>query len=103
MPEGNPRAGNLSAYDNRYLFNSSAGYEWLPTGNMYYARARYYAPNMGRWLAPDPIGFAGGDINLYRYCNNDPVNIGDPTGLYTTNPIWTTSVTHCGVLQAMHL
>ena len=47
---------------------------------MYYARARYYAPNMGRWLAPDPIGFAGGDINLYRYCNNDPVNMLDPTG-----------------------
>ena len=79
--QGNPRAGNLSAYDNRYLFNSSAGYEWLPTGNMYYARARYYAPNIGRWLAPDPIGFAGGDINLYRYCNNDPVNMVDPSGL----------------------
>ncbi len=88
--QGNPRTGNLSAYDNRYLFNSSSGYEWLPTGNIFYARARYYAPNQGRWLTPDPSGFAGGDINLYRYCGNDPVNDDDPTGLYTIITLYDT-------------
>jgi len=30
----------------------------------------------------DPLGFAGGDSNLYRYCDNDPVNFTDPRGLF---------------------
>jgi uncharacterized protein RhaS with RHS repeats len=29
----------------------------------------------------DPIGFAGGDVNLYGYVGNGPVNLGDPVGL----------------------
>jgi hypothetical protein len=29
----------------------------------------------------DPIGFAGGDVDLYGYCLNDPVNLIDPPGL----------------------
>jgi RHS repeat-associated protein len=43
--------------------------------------AREYDPATGRWLTPDPIGFGGGDANLYAYVENDPVNLGDPTGL----------------------
>jgi hypothetical protein len=39
-----------------------------------------YLPYHGRWLQPDPIGFAGGDVNLYRYCDNDPENLYDPNG-----------------------
>ena len=34
-----------------------------------------------RFLSKDPIGFAAGDTNLYRYVFNDPVNLKDPTGL----------------------
>ena len=44
-------------------------------------RARYYAPFLGRFLSPDPIGDAGGDLNLYRYCRNDPLNHVDRSGL----------------------
>lgn len=36
---------------------------------------------MGRWTAKDPIGFGGGDPNLYGYVVSDPVNRIDPTGL----------------------
>jgi len=35
----------------------------------------------GKWTAKDPIGFAGGDSNLYGYVLNDPVNLVDPSGL----------------------
>ncbi len=34
-----------------------------------------------RWTAKDPIGFAGGDTDLYGYVMNDPVNGVDPWGL----------------------
>ncbi|MGC4068868.1 MAG: RHS repeat-associated core domain-containing protein [Polyangiaceae bacterium] len=43
--------------------------------------ARDYAPAMGRWANKDPIGFAGGDTNVYAYVGNNPVNSIDPEGL----------------------
>jgi len=43
--------------------------------------ARDYDPEIGRWTAKDPIGFAGGDANLYGYVFNDPINLIDPLGL----------------------
>ena len=49
--------------------------------DLYYYRARYYDPTQRRFITPDPIGFMGGDTNLYRYVGNDPVNFMDPSGL----------------------
>jgi RHS repeat-associated protein len=49
------------------------------TGLIYY-RARYYDPTLGRFISRDPTGFAGGDINLYTYVRNNPVNFDDPSG-----------------------
>ncbi len=40
-----------------------------------------YDPTIGRWISEDPIGFAGGDPNLYRYVGNSPTNATDPSGL----------------------
>ncbi|MBS1994124.1 MAG: hypothetical protein JSS83_26620 [Cyanobacteria bacterium SZAS LIN-3] len=48
---------------------------------LYYYKARYYSPTLGRFLQPDPIGYAGGDLNLYAYVQNDPINWTDSTGL----------------------
>jgi RHS repeat-associated protein len=36
-----------------------------------------------RWMTQDPIGFAGGDQNLYRYVGANPTSRVDPSGLYT--------------------
>jgi RHS repeat-associated protein len=43
--------------------------------------ARDYDPHTGRWTAKDPIGFQGGQANLYAYVMNDPINLTDPAGL----------------------
>ena len=42
--------------------------------------ARDYDASVGRWTAKDPILFAGGDTNLYRYVQNSPLNFIDPSG-----------------------
>jgi RHS repeat-associated protein len=42
---------------------------------------RWYDASTGRWLSEDPIGFAGGDANLYRYVGNAPGMYTDPSGL----------------------
>jgi RHS repeat-associated protein len=43
--------------------------------------ARDYDPQTGRWTSKDPIGFAGGDVNLYGYTFLDPINLKDVDGL----------------------
>ncbi|MBR4249271.1 MAG: RHS repeat-associated core domain-containing protein [Verrucomicrobia bacterium] len=65
-----------SVYGNRFLFQ---GREYDYDTALYYFRARWYEPETGRWLSPDPIGISGG-LNLYTFCGNDPVNFVDPTG-----------------------
>jgi RHS repeat-associated protein len=47
---------------------------------LYFYRARYYNPTLQRFIAQDPIGFAGGDSNLYRYVYEDPADLIDPPG-----------------------
>lgn len=49
---------------------------------LYYMRARYYDAKIGRFIREDPIGFEGGDVNLYAYAGNNPVNGIDPSGLF---------------------
>lgn len=44
---------------------------------------RDYDAYTGKWTAKDPIGFQGGDSNLYGYVLGDPVNFVDPDGLMT--------------------
>ena len=66
-----------AAVGNTYAFTAR---EWDADAGLYYYRARWYDPDVGRFLARDPIGFAGGDIDLYGYCLNDPVSLVDPEG-----------------------
>jgi len=48
---------------------------------LYYDDARFYNSAIGRPMSQDPLGFAAGDSNLYRYVNNEPTNATDPSGL----------------------
>jgi RHS repeat-associated protein len=56
------------------------GREFDSETGLYYYRARYYDPTMGRFFSEDPIGWAGGH-NLYRYVKNQPTILTDPSGL----------------------
>lgn len=60
---------------NRLRYNAQTEDEltWL-----YYLRARYYAPNIGRFTQEDVIYNDG--LNLYAYCNSNPVMYSDPSG-----------------------
>ncbi len=47
---------------------------------LYYYRARYYDPVIGRFISEDPLGFGAGDVNFYQYTSNNPINANDPSG-----------------------
>ncbi len=66
--------------------------EYDPESGLYFYRARYYDPKAGRFISSDPIGFAGGDSNLYAYVFNDPVNLIDPSGLSAAGRTGTASI-----------
>jgi RHS repeat-associated protein len=66
------------------------GREWDPETGLYYYRARYYDPHLGRFISEDPIGFMGG-VNFYTYVRNRPTVWMDPFGLQAgpgLGPVW---------------
>lgn len=67
-----------SNYGNRFMFQ---GREWIKELGIYDYRHRMYQPGLGRFLQTDPKGFDAGDMNLFRYCGDDPVDRSDPLGL----------------------
>ena len=81
---GNPHSPNQSSYGITELFT---GQPWHAEISLYDNRNRFLLPSLGRFLQPDPIGFAGDAANLYRYCANNPTNATDPTGL-DAYPLW---------------
>lgn len=66
------------AFSNPFQFTSR---ENDGLAGLYYYRARYYHPRLQRFISEDPVGFNGGDVNLYSYVFNSPTNLNDPLGL----------------------
>jgi RHS repeat-associated protein len=67
-----------AANDYRY-----GGQQFDDDANLYYLRARYYDPGVGRFLGRDPINgdpFNPLSMHRYAYAGNDPCNLADPTG-----------------------
>ncbi|MEZ6061267.1 MAG: RHS repeat-associated core domain-containing protein [Planctomycetaceae bacterium] len=75
---GNVADESNPAFGDRFKFT---GREYDAETGLYYYRARYYDPTLGRFISEDPLGFSGGDANLQRYVANDPLNAVDPTGM----------------------
>jgi RHS repeat-associated protein len=64
---------------------------------LYYHRARYYSPSHQRFISEDPIEFRGGDVNLYSYALENPIQLVDSQGLDVTIAYYPTFATHVGI------
>jgi RHS repeat-associated protein len=72
----------LTATEGVEIAYGYTGREYDAESGLMYYRARVYDTATGRFLQTDPLGFAAGDLNLYRYVANDPVNQKDPNGKF---------------------
>ncbi len=88
------RPANASSYAWRYLFQ---GNRIDTTTGWYAVRNRDYIPAEGRWAERDPLSYAAGDMNLYRFVGNGPTYAVDISGLQSNGNDHPTNV---GVLQA---
>ncbi|MFL5245944.1 MAG: RHS repeat domain-containing protein [Gemmataceae bacterium] len=69
---------SASAYAMVYLFQ---GERSDPATNMLHTDERDYSTTIQRWVNDDPIGFASGDTNSYRFVGDAPADNTDPSGL----------------------
>jgi RHS repeat-associated protein len=92
LTDGSGAATAINTYDEYGVPSASnagrfqyTGQMWLPDAQLYHYRARAYAPQIGRFMQPDPMGYAAG-ANIYAYVGGDPVNWFDPLGLRACKP-----------------
>jgi RHS repeat-associated protein len=74
-----------SSINNPYFFTGRA---YDSNVKLYYYRARFYSPALGRFLQPDPAGYEASGLNLYTYVGNNPVRWVDPLGLWYIDINW---------------
>ena len=72
--------------NNPFMFK---GYFYDEESGFYYLKSRYYNPEICRFISMDDIDYLDetslSGVNLYAYCNNNPVMYADPSGHL---PIW---------------
>ena len=78
LSQTNPATGNAAAVDCLFGFTGRA---FDTNTGLQNNLNRWYDASVGRWISPDPTGFAAGDTNTYRYVGNSPANATDPRGL----------------------
>jgi len=72
--------------DTPFTYRGKYGYVYDKETSLYFLKSRYYDPEIGRFTTKDRFeGFedAPASQHPYLYCENDPVNAVDPTGLVT--------------------
>jgi RHS repeat-associated protein len=69
---------SIQTVENPFRF---PGQYYDPETGLHYNYFRYYNPQTGRYITPDPIGLEGG-INLFVYVQNKPLNKSDRLGLW---------------------
>ncbi len=76
--------GQVAASDPNFIANPYmfTGRRFDIETGLYYYRARYYNPHIGRFMQTDPVGYGDG-INWYLYCRNNPLAFTDPSGLWS--------------------
>ena len=89
--------GNHKVYDGDYITEMTSptfignlnpfryrGYYYDTETKLYYLKSRYYDPEVGRFISADTIDYAEpsqfNGLNIYAYCNNNPVMFVDPDG-----------------------
>ena len=61
-----------------YLYGGKEFYS-LKVVNLYDFNARTYAPDIARFMQPDPLATENMGVSPYTYCNGDPINFIDPS------------------------
>ncbi|MFO1065395.1 MAG: RHS repeat-associated core domain-containing protein [Pirellulales bacterium] len=74
VDETHPEVDHLYGYTGREYDDAIA---------LQYNRARFYDAEQGRWISQDPMSFAAGDVNLYRYAGSRTTDQSDPSGYQT--------------------
>ncbi len=85
-PYGKTTLEDIAAGCNYSSYHRFAGYKWEPAAGMYNCNARWYDPELMRFISRDPVrGHYTSPLTLqrYLYCMNSPVNRIDPTGKFS--------------------
>jgi RHS repeat-associated protein len=68
------------------------GYYYDKETQLYYLNARYYDPEVGRFISQDNISYLEPEtingLNLYAYCGNNPIMGYDPSGTWDWGNFW---------------
>jgi RHS repeat-associated protein len=87
--DGHGNSVEASTVENAFGYQGQAFDPFTGLVNM---RARWYRPEWGRFIAPDPLGLAAGS-NLFAFVESAPLRYTDPLGLTRTQPTWAQRLT----------